>query len=187
MPSAAILAGGHGRRFGGRDKSALLVGGRSILERQIDVLSEISDDVLIVGGGHGVPDRVPDCGPLGGLDAALASARHDLLVLVACDMPFLRADFLKALLSMAHGVDAVVPRSRRGYHPLCAVYARSCHTTVQERLAARQLAMMALLEPLRVRAMEAHQIESFGLPDPLANMNTAAEFDDLAAVVGHKF
>jgi GTP:adenosylcobinamide-phosphate guanylyltransferase len=30
MASAAILAGGRARRFDGRDKSALVVGGRSI-------------------------------------------------------------------------------------------------------------------------------------------------------------
>jgi len=123
---------------------------------------------------------------LGGLDAALAAARHDLLVLVACDMPFLRTDLLTALLSMAHEVDAVVPRTKRGYHPLCAVYARSCHAMVQERLAARQLTMMALLDQLRVRTVEEHEVEAFGRPDPLANVNTAAEFDDLAAVTGHK-
>jgi molybdopterin-guanine dinucleotide biosynthesis protein A len=39
MHSVAILAGGDARRFGGRDKSALVVDGRTILERQIAELS----------------------------------------------------------------------------------------------------------------------------------------------------
>jgi molybdopterin-guanine dinucleotide biosynthesis protein A len=39
MPSAAIAAGGQARRFGGRDKSGLLVEGRSILDRQLGTLS----------------------------------------------------------------------------------------------------------------------------------------------------
>jgi molybdopterin-guanine dinucleotide biosynthesis protein A len=34
MPSAAILAGGRARRSGGRDKSALVVGSRTIFERE---------------------------------------------------------------------------------------------------------------------------------------------------------
>ena len=38
MQTAAILAGGRARRLGGRDKSRLVIGGRTILERQIDVL-----------------------------------------------------------------------------------------------------------------------------------------------------
>ncbi len=40
MVTAAILAGGQATRFGGRDKSALIVEGRSILERQIAELRQ---------------------------------------------------------------------------------------------------------------------------------------------------
>jgi molybdenum cofactor guanylyltransferase len=49
MASAAILAGGRATRFAGRDKSALIVEGRTILDRQLSELSLITDDVLIVG------------------------------------------------------------------------------------------------------------------------------------------
>src|SRR5688572_28807820 len=83
MPSAAILAGGRASRFDGRDKSALMVGGRSILDRQLTELAPMCDDVMLVIGEHAsadvppglrlVRDRVPECGPLGGLDAALAA------------------------------------------------------------------------------------------------------------------
>src|SRR2546423_227500 len=48
MRSAAILAGGLATRFGGRDKSALVVDGRSILERQIAELSPVVDDLMIL-------------------------------------------------------------------------------------------------------------------------------------------
>src|SRR5438552_1000073 len=47
--SVAILAGGRATRFGGRDKSTLVVGGRSILDRQLAELSSLTDDVMIVG------------------------------------------------------------------------------------------------------------------------------------------
>ena len=87
MPSAAILAGGHATRFGGRDKGALIVGGRPILDRQMAELATLCDDIMLVVGEQApagppaglrlVRDRVRDCGPLGGLDAALAAARHD--------------------------------------------------------------------------------------------------------------
>src|SRR5665213_853709 len=121
MSSAAILMGGEARRFGGRDESGLLIGDRTILERQIDELSEIADDILIVGSrspaeagrhvpaGHPVsnvrfiPDRVTGCGPLGGLDAALAAAQSDVLVVVACDMPFVTAALLRHLQASIHG------------------------------------------------------------------------------------
>jgi molybdopterin-guanine dinucleotide biosynthesis protein A len=34
MPSAATLASGRASRFGGRDERALVVGGRTIVERE---------------------------------------------------------------------------------------------------------------------------------------------------------
>src|SRR4051794_13778353 len=98
--SAAILTGGRATRFGGRDKSALTVEGRTILQRQLDALAGVVDEVLIVGSAH---DLVPGCGPLGGLHAALSAARGDGVFLVACDMPYLSGPFIAHLLSLAHG------------------------------------------------------------------------------------
>ena len=80
LSSCAILAGGRATRFDGRDKGALVVAGQTILERQIAELSQITRDLLIVGGEtpaaplagvRYVADLVPGCGPLGGLHAAL--------------------------------------------------------------------------------------------------------------------
>jgi molybdopterin-guanine dinucleotide biosynthesis protein A len=194
MASAAILAGGQARRFGGRDKSTLRVGGRRILERQLDELCHITDDILLVGGRpievvaglRPVSDRVPDSGPLGGLDAALAAARDDRVILVACDMPFITAGFLEGLLALSDSVDAVVPRTERGYHPLCAVYGRSCHPAVVRRLVERQLKMLDLLEDLKVHVVDREHVAMFGGERVLANVNTPDELHDLEALIGHE-
>jgi len=197
MPSAAILAGGRARRFGGRDKSRLVVDGRSILDRQIAELSALADEILIVGptrmwdapvpAGVGlVADRLADCGPLGGLDAAFGAARHDTIVLVACDMPFVTAGLLGHLLSVVDGADAAVPRTDRGYHPLCAVYTRRCAPEVAQLLAENRLAMQELLERVRLREVGLDEIERFGpAARLLANVNSPAEFDELHALPGH--
>src|SRR6185312_5223790 len=125
MRSAAILAGGRATRFGGRDKSALLVQGRAIVERQLAELSMAADDIMIVGARadearadgaradgarafqasgtnyRAIADIVPDCGPLGGLHAALTAMRSDRVFLVACDMPYVDGRFAEYLLSLA--------------------------------------------------------------------------------------
>ena len=202
MPSAAILAGGRASRFDGRDKSALVVGGRSILDRQLSELSRLTDDILYVGptpegeraswarGGASirvVPDRVQNRGPLGGLDAALAAARDSEVAVVACDMPFVTAPFLAFLVSLAANYDIVVPRTARGYHPLCAVYARACDTAVARRLAAGDLAMSGLLDEMRVRVVTGEELDAFGDRDHLlANVNTAAEYEELETLQGHR-
>jgi len=184
MQSVAILAGGEARRFGGRDKSALMVDGRTILERQIAELSTVTPDVRVI---RREDDLVPGCGPLGGLHAALHTARGDALFLVACDMPFVTAALAAYLLMLAGEADAVVPRTDRGYHPLCAVYGRSCLPAVERRLAERRLKMLDLLHDLRVREVTADDLGRFGHCDRLlANVNTPAEYASLEALQGHE-
>jgi molybdopterin-guanine dinucleotide biosynthesis protein A len=186
--SGAILAGGRATRFGGRDKSALLVDGREILERQIAALAPAVDDVLIVGGPRAtIHDIVPGCGPLGGLHAALTAARGDAVLLVACDMPYLSTPLVAYLLSLATEADVVVPQSERGYHPLCAVYTRACLDPVAARLADRRLKMRELVDSLRTRVVPVDEIRRFGDPDRLlANVNTPADYAGLEALQGHK-
>ena len=185
---AAILAGGQATRFGGRDKSALLVDGRRILEHQMAALAPAVDEVLIVGGPRAtIHDIVPGCGPLGGLHAALTAARGDAVLLVACDMPYLSTPLLAYLLSLATEADVVVPRSERGYHPLCAVYTRACLDPVAVRLADRRLNMRELVDSMRTRVVPVDEIRRFGDPDRLlANVNTPADYAGLEALQGHK-
>ena len=199
--SAAILAGGQAARFGGRDKSTLLIDGRTLLNRQLDALAPLTDDVMIVSdrargdgarafqssGPRIVHDIVPGCGPLGGLHAALTAARGDALLLVACDMPYLSSAFAAYLLSLAGGADIVVPRSERGYHPLCAVYTRACLEPAAARLAERRLKMRDLVDSMRTRVVPIEEIRQFGDPERLlTNVNTPADYAALEALQGHK-
>lgn len=182
MDSAAILAGGRATRFGGCDKSALLVDGRTIRERQLEAIAPLTDDLQIV-----MTDIVPGCGPLGGLHAALTAARHETLLLVAGDMPYVTTAFAAYLLSLAAGVDAVVPQSERGYHPLCAVYTRACLEPAAARLADRRLKMRDLVDSVRARVVPIEDVRRFGDPDRLlANVNTPADYAGLEALQGHK-
>jgi molybdenum cofactor guanylyltransferase len=195
MLSAAILAGGWARRLDGRDKSQLRIGGRSILERQVSALRSCTDRIFLVGSRNVsfvpeslmvVADRMTDRGPLGGLDAALTAAGDDAVVLLACDMPNVTGPWLSHLVGLLDDVDAVVPRTERGYHPLCAVYAQSCRSTVQRRLEQGQLRMRDLLTELRVRPVDPAEIGRFGEASHLlANVNTQADLDALESLQNH--
>ena len=186
MSTAAILAGGRARRLGGRDKSQLVIDGRTILDRQLHVLHRIADRVVIVANeparfaGLGVPvfgDLVPDAGALGGIYTALALANEPVLV-VACDMPYLTAPFLTRVMGAAHDVDIVVPRAADGYHPLCACYGQACVDPIRQRLDAGVLKVLDLFDDVHVRTIDPVEIAAFD-PDGLLllNINTP---DDLA-------
>lgn len=184
MYSAAILAGGRASRFGGQDKSALVVGGRTIRERQLDVLSEVTRDVLIVGAEH---DLVPGCGPLGGIHSAVTRARGDAVFVTACDMPYLDAKFVLYLLELSLEGDIVVPRTEEGYHPLCAVYARACLDPIARRLAERRLKISDMFADVRVRVVGTADVARFGDPDRLLlNVNSPADYARLEALQGHE-
>lgn len=202
MPSAAILNGGRSERFGGLDKGALVVGGRSIRARQIAALTSVSDDVWIVGGSEPLvldprvrwaPDAQPGQGPLAGIEVALRVARHPLVVIVACDMPGITPGFLARLVALASipGLDGppdlVVPRTDRGYHPLCAVYrASTCLPIVGAHLAEGRLAVRELLGALRAREVAGVELAAAGDPGAqLVNVNTPAEHDALATLLAH--
>jgi molybdopterin-guanine dinucleotide biosynthesis protein A len=195
--TVAILAGGRATRFEGRDKGALLVGGRSIRDRQLQELSQVAEEILLIGGSPApsipgvtirlVADRVRGAGPLGGLDAALAACRRDHVMIIAGDMPYVSAQLVAYLMSLAETSDAVVPRTEHGYHPLCAVYARRCEDAVAARLASGVFAMKDLLSEVSVRVVNAHELSAFGDPDRLlANVNTPADLDRIEALASHQ-
>ena len=196
MTSAAILSGGHARRLGGQDKRGLVVDGRTILRHQLEALRPCVGRIFIVGGVGTIPDewlgdivvqhvadRVAERGPLGGLDAALAAAGDDAVLLLACDVPYVTTALLSHLIRVCDGVDAAVPRTERGYHPLCAVYAQSCATAVRRRLEHSTLRMRDLLGDLRVRTVEFEELTRYGAPERLlANINTHADLDALGSL-----
>ena len=193
MASVAILAGGQARRFDGRDKSALVVDNRTIMDRLLAEAAVISDDVMVVAGTTApagvrhVADRWAGCGPLGGLEAALREAREPEVVVLACDMPFVSAALLQWLLEARGDCDAAVPATERGYHPLCAVYAGRCHAKIVEHLTRGDLKMMRLLQALRVRTVAESQLSRYGRPELLlANLNTPAAFDEITQLLSHK-
>ena len=194
MWTAAILGGGQARRLGGRDKGALLVGGRTILERQLAVLHELGAPVIAVGGDPGrpalrgvtvVPDRLPGHGALGGLYTALVASPTDHVVVLAYDMPFVTAAFLGYLAALPDAADAIVPRTADGRHPLCARYHRRAATLIRSRLEAGQLRIEHALSGLTVRELGPEELKPFD-PDGrlLFNVNTAEDYQRACALAG---
>jgi molybdenum cofactor guanylyltransferase len=191
--SAAILVGGRARRMHGLDKSSLDVDGLPILERQLAVLRQLSDDLMIVTragapldgespyarvGLRIVSDVISDGGPLGGIHAALVHAHAPVTLVVACDMPFLSLEFLRHLAARVEGVDVAVPRTPDGYHPLCAAYAHTARPFVERQLATGVLKVSALFSmDLRVTELGPAELAGF---DPegrmLSNVNTPHDY-----------
>jgi molybdopterin-guanine dinucleotide biosynthesis protein A len=187
--AAAILAGGHARRFGGLDKSRLVVGGRTIIARQLDVLQHVAGEVFVVGPTDGRfadlhvavhADVLAGCGALGGLHAALAAARADRVLVVACDLPFLEVAVMSRLVGLVAGHDAAWVRGPRGPEPLVACYDRRVLGLIGDRLASGERRVGDLEHVLRIAWLDEAELTRLGSgPQMLANLNTP---DDHARV-----
>jgi molybdenum cofactor guanylyltransferase len=115
MTSGAVLTGGSSRRFGS-PKALALVEGVPMALRVARALSDGGcDPVVAVGsvpgladiwGGEILADRWPGQGPLGGVLTALANCEADV-VTAACDLPWLDAYSVSALVAKARAIDGV--------------------------------------------------------------------------------
>jgi molybdopterin-guanine dinucleotide biosynthesis protein A len=190
--AAAIIAGGLGRRLGGIEKSAIVVGGRSIAERQLEVLRPLFARVIAVSprpapwqalGVKVVVDREPGGrGPLAGIDAALDELQpgEDAIVCVASDMPFLSSAALELLRDEAPGAHAVLAMVGGHAEPLFGRYGRACQSAVKAALAAGRLKTSAAFTNVDVHWLTEATLRSVD-PDlaTLENVNTP---EDLVAL-----
>lgn len=95
-----VLAGGKSSRMG-RDKALIELAGEPLLRHAVKKLRRVCMDVRVLGADPRlaayapiVPDLHPGCGPLGGMEAALAHSIFDWNLFMPVDMPFLPSAFL---------------------------------------------------------------------------------------------
>lgn len=184
--AGAILAGGQARRFGGRDKSRLIVDGRSIIVRQVELLQRVTDEVLVVGHDPArfadlpvtvVPDVVPGAGALGGILTALESTSADRVLVVACDLPFLTEGLLRALLTLAESGDGAWVKTVRGPEPLVACYRQSARGPIRAAVMSGRLKAADLDQHLKLRTLSDDALSAFGAPEHLLNnLNTPGDY-----------
>ncbi len=182
--TAYVLAGGKSTRMG-RDKAFVVLDGRTLLARMLDLASLVAPDVRIVGDAVKfapfapvVEDVFRDCGPLGGVHAALRSSQTDLNVILAVDVPFVSLALLQYLITRAEAAPAsmvTVPRSGDGLQPLCAIYRREFAEMAEMALREGRYKIDALFDE-RTRIIGEEELESAGFaPRIFRNLNTPEE------------
>ena len=154
----------------------MIVGGESIITRQLRVLAPLVAETVISGaevaGHRSVHDAVTGAGPLAGIAAGLAASTTPWLLVVACDMPYLTTELLSQMIAATgEACDAVGVRARGLPEPLLCVLHAATRRVIDARLAARRYKASGLLtdEGLRVAWLDD--------PDPhaLVNINSPAD------------
>ncbi len=192
--TGVIQAGGRSTRMGGEPKALMELGGKRIIERIVEVLGSVLSDLLIVTntpqlyaflGLPMIPDVFPEHGSLGGIYTGLKAANGDAAFTVACDMPFLRAEVVRLVVSRAGEADVVIPKVGEQYETLHALYAKACLRHMEAALQAERFRVVGFFP--NVKVLEIPEAEVARLADPtlcFMNVNTPDELARARAILG---
>jgi molybdenum cofactor guanylyltransferase len=193
--TAFVLAGGKSTRMGA-DKAFLEFEGRRLLDRALDLAQSVAAQVNIVGSAEKfggtvkgefarveriVEDVFPDCGPLGGIHAALRGSQTDLNLMLAVDLPLIPSAFLQFLIAeVRKSPQALTVFAQAGGQKqnLCAIYRRGFADAAEKALRAGQNRIDALFTTVPVHMIGEEQLHAAGFSSSIfRNLNTPADLE----------
>lgn len=203
LRSAIVLAGGRGRRMGMVEKALLEFEGKTILERLLENLFRVVDEVILSVRDNSQKeklfpvrekfpdleirfcfDAVEDAGPLEGIRAGLLESGSEYSFVCAGDMPFVKAEVVDLLFEKASGHDAALPKwDDRMFEPLHAVYSRKMIPEIEKAFEKGKHSVLtpvfAMQDVVFVKVSEIREID----PElrTFANINTV---EDLESMIG---
>ena len=172
-----LLAGGRGRRLGGRSKAAIEVAGRPLAAYPAAALAGVCDRVAIVAKPGSELPYLPGVErwdepeepqhPVAGIIHALEHAGHPVLV-VGADMPYVTPDVCASVMAGGGSAPAAVAVAAGVLQPLLAVYAPAALESLKAAPPDGRLTeMVQALAPGRV-AVPPAIVRSVNTPDDLA-------------------
>ena len=164
-----ILAGGASSRMG-RDKSKLLLGSKTFLQRITETARQLGFPLEQI-----FEDIIPGCGPLGGIHTAFARSPCKWGLFLSCDMPLIGADLLQQLLRKAKQTRAAVFTNHENRSGFPFVVPRSGARVVLRQINAGELSIQALCHELNAR----HFTPPSAIRGQLLNVNTAREYEEV--------
>jgi molybdopterin-guanine dinucleotide biosynthesis protein A len=142
-----ILAGGQGRRMGGRDKGLERLGGRALVSHVQARLAGRVAEILISANRHletyrRLTERVVSDveegfqGPLMGIYSGLCAATTPWVLVVPCDTPALPGDLVERMAAGIGGHRIAVAHDGERLHPVVALLERALADDLHIALAA---------------------------------------------------
>lgn len=194
-----VLCGGHSKRMG-RPKAWLPFADETLLARVVRIVSEVTEPVVVVAAvDQDVPplptdvrivrDEYPDSGPLQGLATGMSALADvaDAVYLSACDVPFLRSNFIKRLFELIDADDVCVPFTAGHTHALAAVYRVGILCKVKQLLETDRLSMKGLIANVATRLVASCELECV---DPtlesLLNLNSPDDYEKALRISAEK-
>ncbi len=183
-----ILAGGKGRRMGGKEKALIHLLDRPLLSY---VLEKISGKVAPIAlnintnfdnfqkfGYKIIKDPIKGhLGPLAGILASLNWAKEinqDWVLTLPCDTPFLPKNLVKSMVEAKNKtpeVDLVVAKSRGFNHPVIALWKSDINNKLQNALNEGVRKIDIFTDQLNIAYVDFDNIQNSDF-DPFTNLNS---------------
>jgi molybdopterin-guanine dinucleotide biosynthesis protein A len=192
-----ILSGGLNTRMGGRDKARLELGGRSFIERILTAIDRFFKEFLLVTRQpelyQNLPVRIVEDifnvrTPLTGIHAGLVNMDADYGFCTSCDIPFLKTDLVRMLVSSidVHS-DIVVPSVGTYFQPLCAVYSKRAIPYIEQSLTNGDIKTDRIYQKLRVKKVPYSSLQTV---DPklesFFNVNTPEDLQSANIILSRR-
>jgi len=182
-----ILVGGASSRMG-TDKAALLLEGRTFVQRIAEELLAVTDSVTLIGKDSGqlqlnlpsASDAYENWGALGGVHAALSVSQSPWSLIVACDLPFVTAGLFDRLAGLREDFEAVAAIQKDGRpQPLAALYRNDpCLVRADQLIKSGERRPIALLQSVRTRWTPFSELQELpGAEHLFDNINTPQDYE----------
>jgi len=139
--TGVILAGGLSTRFNGKNKALLPIHGKPILRYIHEVYEVLFDEIILVTNNpieyldwdlEVVTDLFSIRSSMTGIHTGLFYAGHAHAFVCACDTPFIKKELVEAVLQGIGGkAEWIIPQTRFGLEPMCAVYSKNCLQNIE--------------------------------------------------------
>ncbi len=179
--TGVILAGGENRRFP-TNKCFIEIDGETIIDRNLRMLKRYFKEVFISTNNPGIfyyskvpliGDIIDSRGPISGILSCLINSSSEDIFVVACDMPFIKEELVKCIISYRSTYDAIVPVYKSEPQPLIAVYNKKIIELLEKMIKNERKSMRMVLDTINVKYIDEEEVISIDRDgNSFKNINT---------------
>ena len=170
----------------GQDKVTLEINGKALINYVFDKVKNVFRNIVIVSNNHNefkdmnapvIKDVLPVRGSIVGIVSALMYSQDPYVFVCACDMPFIHENTIRYMINEINGEDIIIPKTKIGYEPLCALYNRTCISYMLTNIERNRLKIAGIFPVLTVKTLRDHpSFYNNGYP-VFTNINAAADLE----------
>ncbi len=186
--TGVILAGGRNSRFSGQNKAFITIFQKTVLEHILDAFSGLFEEILLITKSPMdylrydvtiATDLFSASSSLAGVHAGLFYSKTPFTFFTACDTPFIKKEMIRLILDhVAPDCHAVIPETKAGLEPLCAVYAKASLQRIEAHIRQDRLKILRVFSRKRVIRIREKTLK---VKDPelisFFNINTPADLE----------